>query len=71
MVLSLRQRCVFPACVAGACRQRRVAVIILVEDKDRPAGRFCDGTADVLHTGLHREAPVGIKKLSYRKQIVR
>ena len=26
MVLRLRQRCVFPACVAGACHQRRVGV---------------------------------------------
>ena len=30
MVLSLRQRCVFRACVTAACRQWRVTVIILV-----------------------------------------
>jgi len=30
MVLHLRQCCIFPACVAGAFRQRHVAVIILV-----------------------------------------
>jgi len=30
MILRLRQRCVFPPCVAVACRQRRVAVMILV-----------------------------------------
>jgi len=30
MVLRLRQRCIILACVVGACRQRRVAVIILV-----------------------------------------
>ena len=38
VVLRLRQRCIFPACVGGACRQQRVAVIVLVhlETLQRP-----------------------------------